>query len=401
MSKREGRPHELSPDEHIRAARLAFTPDLSARNPIRKVSEVVAKLNEEREKSGEKPVGPDTVTRAIRRAIEEGWVVVEPRTRAARTLPPRATELEQKLVELFQLDDAIVLDETPDESLTSDYLYELLQSKLGYAYAEHLAEGSKYEFRRTQPRSWGIGGGRAVRLFTQRLESLSTIERWPAQRIYSLAGSVCDSTYWIDGEAVMLDADSAAAHFAACLEDSRELHRVRHPLFVEDPSKAETRLDEFGNDGQQTVAILGAGVATLQSHIQREFEKPTSALKVLLPKLLEVIDWASGVDKEFGKLGVTPLGSCTNEWFPVKNEAVKEVPKMPAKIKKYLDEISERILCARLDDLKRADQICVLGGGHGKASVINHLAQVFEGKVSIIVTSSGSASRILGWHGRG
>ena len=71
--KRTGDRLELTKEEHIEAAKMAFTPALDAdrRSPLLKVSEIVEVLNGARREQRLPEVGPDTVNRAILSATDD------------------------------------------------------------------------------------------------------------------------------------------------------------------------------------------------------------------------------------------------------------------------------------------------------------------------------------------
>ena len=279
--------------------------------------------------------------------------------------------------------------------------------KLGYAFAEYIAKSATARFERTRMRSFGLGGGRATRSFAARLQTLHPPELWPKQTIYSLAGSLFDNVFWIDDQPVLLDADSVAGNFSTCFEDNRDLRRVRHPLVVDEglheASMKATKLGEFGKDGQQAIAILGAGLGTLQKHFEIDFEKERGICQPIQEPLRELLTWAKGLDDRYGEaVGWSPLGSLTNDWFYVPpHEALGLKPKLLEGLEEKLADVRKHLMCATVDEIAdAADQICLLGGGAGKAGVIDYLANVrFKGKVSMIVTSTGTAQNILRWHG--
>ena len=222
-----------------------------------------------------------------------------------------------------------------------------------------------------------------------------------------MAGSLFDNVCWIDDQPVLLDADSVAGNFSTCFADERDLRRVRHPLVIDEnireASLRATRLREFGKDGQHTVAILGAGLGTLQSHFENDFEKERGICQPIQEPLRELLTWAKRLDDRYGEsAGWSPLGSLTNDWFYVPpHESLGLKHEQLDGLEEKLEAVRSHLMCATMDEIgKAADQVCLLGGGAGKAGVIDYLAdRRFKGKVSVIVTSTGTAQRIFKWHG--
>ena len=385
--KRTGDGLELTKEEHVRAAKLAFAPadDPDRRSPLLKVSDIVEKLNESREERKLPSVGPDTVNRAIRRAIESKWVVASPREVVGPDIA-RLPELEQRLQETLKLDSAIVID-CKNDKVRNRGEWEAVQVQLGFALAEYLAEGGNREFRRSAMRSWGLGGGHAVRAFAQHMVDLSPVKGWPAQRVYSLAGSWSDELVEIGGNRVLLDANSAATDFASCFEPGRELYRVSDRLIASDPDdasmrRARTRLSSFGNDGNRSTAILGVSFGLLQigvrarGNLDRQLDADVTAI---LQEPGQVTNDTSDVRSAY--VPYTVAGERTEEV-----SAFWEDP----------SEVGGRLISATEQDLKRADEICLIGGGgQGTGDILdNLLAQSFT-NVCHLATTSGSAEELI------
>jgi len=409
----------LSEREAVDAASYAFDPVMERpRGPIRKMAEVARWVNERRADAGLDRISTETVARHIHRAFHDNLVSVEVRRRRATEVPPRAEGLERKLKTLYGLDEAIVLD-CPEKHIRQRSLYETLQAKIGFALAERMAETAEDKFSSTHMKSFGLGGGRTVWSFASRLRAVAPPTFWPNQKVYGLSGSLFENAMWGGEHVAMLDPNSSAGRFANCFSDEAIRRRVGSPLVVpKNELKAtleRTKLSEFGRDGLHTVGIFGAGLATMQPHFRQEIEHPEGALYAVRDPLERVLRWATEVDTLYGQQeGYSAIGSITSEWFvvpphPRLKDAIK-LPKLPGQepkqpvldaVNEELDRVRERLVSARLAELpQQVNQVYLMGGGFGKASVLDYLATgPFAKKVSILVTSSGTANRLLTWHG--
>jgi len=418
MKKVQSRKH-LSESEAVDAACYAFDPVMDRpRGPVRKMAEVGRWLNERRANAGLDPVSTETVARKIHRAIHDNLVSIELRRRRATEVPPRSEGLERKLKALYGLDEAIVV-ECPEKQIRQRSFYETLQAKIGFALAERMAETAEDKFSSTHMKSFGLGGGRTVWSLASRLRAVAPPTFWPDQKVYGLSGSLFENAMWGGEHVAMLDPNSSAGRFANCFSDGAIRRRVGSPLVVpKDELKAtleRTKLSEFGRDGLHTVGIFGAGLATLQPHFRQEIEHPEGALYAVREPLQRVLRWATDVDELYGQQeGYSPVGSITSEWFvvpphPRLKDAIK-LPKLPGQnskqpvleaVNEELDRVREHLVSARIAELpQQVSQVYLMGGGFGKASVLDYLATgPFAKKVSILVTSSGTAKRLLAWHG--
>lgn len=399
---------ELTDEECIEATRLVYTPNAAGeRSVVRTVGAAAKILANQRKKRGDtRKVSPDTVKRGIKYAIENGLIVVEPRQRSEQELPEQCPELEEALLRVLPIDDAVVL-KCPDDSLISQDAYESLQRKLGHALARYMALEANREFSRTKPRSWGLGGGRAVRSFARRLESFSPPHRWPGQRVYSFGGSLEGDAIWVDGVPALLGSDSAAAAFASAFDDKVDTRRVLAPLIAETPEQVSRvrgkprPFDEFGRDERPSVAIVATRFGALEVPFFNGMSSPATAPKRAKELMDVALSWANRQPDAVGRNnGYCPIANVVAVPFLVPNlHKIPNTQEPPTQVKEALKELEALFVSGGMAGLRRADQVILIGGGFGHAATIDYLTTTeYQGKVRLVVTSSGSAERIRDWH---
>ena len=308
------------------------------------------------------------VSRLLKFAREAGIVRIEIRPEFG-VQPKRDRSLETKLIQNFDLDNAIVVSRTGYESGFDATEDEKLHVSLGVALAERL---------RTMLRAKdhiGVTGGRGT-YYTAR--ALSAIHP-PALKhkgivIISLTGNVTTIT----SASKTIDADDVAHQLSLGFENAelRRLSlpvavtskRVKEELFAKGQGMAiSPKLWRMKRVPVPNIAILGIGVLDDKSK-HRFLNLEGFELQPIKSQLLQLRE-------KVRTAKYCPVGDIGYRLFYIEppSKSVCLPQQTIAKIKRIIDSLNCRLLCIDEEQLRMVDTRIVIGGGPLKVSAIRQI----------------------------
>lgn len=323
--------------------------------------------------------------------------------------PTRNIELEKKLIEVFGLRRAIVVDldfidndNKIKSSLKDD---DILHETLGKVLAQVLER----DFEIGIPRSIGVGGGRGPYYFAKAFyertnDSRKYKEQSSRTTIKSLTGTVMAGVWDQDGanRHLLLDAQHVTNFLGKSLgiKDSN-LFYLNFPLVYKDSSDREIILklesanyltEDIWKKERPELSVVGIGI--LHPESGHRFVKPfvffPHSIKEDLKKLRE------NVEKAIREYGYCPVGDICNYLFFIDPPQKKhENSKLLNNIKNLVNKFNKQLLTIDLDQLSTIPNVIGIAGGVDyKTDAIFH---VLEKKkiLHILCTDSLMANKLI------
>jgi DNA-binding transcriptional regulator LsrR (DeoR family) len=348
-----------------------------------------------------------TISRLIPKAFQRGLVRLV--FSEDRRYPKRIEELEKALELSFatKIKEAVVVEnryslENKDEKnkrKQSDDIH----TDLGVAFAEVISKALNY----LDGASIGCGSGRGVYETVHALESKKFVAN--DATLLSLTGSMYVRDH--SGSAnFFFDADDHVALLARCFARRVTLIKTSHPIAHVNPDTVtEIREKIWGNKDKLEIqhALLGVGSLAPghRFHDAVTNEDPGYVLDSIFPLLQKLVQLSDNIGRSYTS-PYTPVGDICNRLIYIppmdrkpKKRLAREVTKNIKELKKYIEDINDRLLTIDEEELSSINNIMLIAATSLKAPAIHNLLRYRKLNIGTLCTDETAARDILSLEG--